>query len=151
MTPANAVLAKNMGASLAIAIALLAHAGLTLPGRIDRLLDLRDGGRDATAAVVGTDCADHGRVRYEFVVNAVSFAGASNRCDRPCGLVKTGDPLVVRYVASNPAVNVCGSVLDRLDDVQSEATWTLLVCVVLVGAGAIKSAFELKALRASAA
>jgi hypothetical protein len=69
-------------------------------------LELAHSGTRVAATVVRLELSNHGGCRYAYSVDARTYTKSDSRC----GVSRQiGDPLVVTYLPSNPAVSTTGS------------------------------------------
>lgn len=86
---------------------LLAVALVALSACSNQVADwkrLETHGEKTTGSVVNADCSDHGKISYRFSVNGQQITNSSyGYAERPCSLVRTGDPIVIYYDPQSPA------------------------------------------------
>jgi hypothetical protein len=58
----------------------------------------------AKGSVIELRCGQHQSFRYQFSLNDISYQGLAN--SDQCGQIRSGDPVLVRYLAENPRVNM---------------------------------------------
>ena len=107
-------------------------AAASLLRQIDDLNVLRNEGRDAAATVVKTECADHGKVEYQFIVNGRDIIGQSNDCGIICNSLMVGTEITIRYDPSRIALNSCGIIQQKMNGAILLGYWLLAVATIVL-------------------
>jgi len=140
------ILVRNISITIATVVCIVAIGLTSISNRIERLNLLRSSGRNISAVVTATECANHGSIRYRFDSSVGNVDAISNSCGIPCSSVKAGDRLSILFSQDDPSVNECGSIETKMSEQLTSVYMLFGLCAFILLVCAIKCIVDMRAL-----